>query len=59
MNKEPEEDIREKKMFEILDPNGISIKNITAIVTYKDGIVVGTPNGLYTNVESLINLNKK
>lgn len=41
-------------LTEIYDENGSSIKNITNIVVYKDGIVVGTDKGLYTNVEDLL-----
>lgn len=43
-----------KKFKQILDEKGKPIKNVTAIITYQDGFVVATPDGLYTNVTSLI-----
>jgi hypothetical protein len=43
-----------KKMTQLFDDKGKPIKDVTAIVCYDGGIVVGTPKGLYTNVESLL-----
>lgn len=39
---------------EIHDEKGRPIIEVTAIVNYLDGIVIGTKNGVYTNVKSLI-----
>jgi len=51
--------IKKKLVFkEILNSKGKSVKDIIAIVTYKDGFVVATKNGLYTNVSDLINQSK-
>lgn len=43
-----------KNLQEIKDSEGNSIKDIVAITTYLDGIVVGTKDKLYTNVTSLL-----
>lgn len=45
---------KQKTFTEVFDDKGNRIENIQAIVCYKNGIVVGTPKGLYTNVKSLI-----
>ena len=52
MNKE--ENKKRRHWYEILDENELPTENVVAITTYKDGIVVATPTGLYTNVKSLI-----
>lgn len=46
--------MKEEKLIEIFDSKGEPITNVTSIVVYQDGIVVGTPKGLYTNVKSLL-----
>jgi hypothetical protein len=49
-----------KKLTQLFDDKGKPIKNVTAITCYQEGIVVGTPKGLYTNVKSLLkNLSKQ
>ena len=42
-----------KKLVEIFDNKGEPITEVTSIVVYQDGIVVGTPKGLYTNVVAI------
>jgi len=43
-----------RKLTQIFDDKGKPIKDVVAIVCYQEGIVVGTPKGLYTNVQSLL-----
>jgi len=43
-----------KKLTQLFDDKGKPIKNVVSICVYQEGIVVGTPKGLYTNVKSLI-----
>lgn len=38
----------------LIDDKGKSIKGITGITTFKDGICVLTKNAMYTNVKSLL-----
>lgn len=42
-----------REFGEIKDSKGNTIKDIIAITTYLDGIVVATKNGLFTKSESL------
>jgi hypothetical protein len=48
-----------RQFEEIKDSKGNTIKDIVAVTTYLDGIVVATKNGLFTNVKSLLTKENK
>lgn len=53
-NSQKKKKTKNKDWYEIKDQNGLTITEIVAITTFKDGLVVATKDGLYTNVKSLI-----
>jgi hypothetical protein len=50
------EEIKEE-WKEIKLKNGESVKDIVTMISYRDGFVVATKNGLYTNVKELFDKN--